>query len=1006
MYSNQHNFIGAQLDFSDTAFDKLMQKRIYRVLLVCSHYDAFMLEEDGRIDEQIFNEYVSLNLRYPPTFVQAHSAREALEIIKEEKIDLIISMLNVGDIDTFDLAKQLKKRMPQVPLVVLTHFSREVSVRLEKEDLSGIDYVFSWLGNADLLLAIIKLIEDKMNAPHDILEVGVQCIILVEDSVRYYSTVLPALYKIVVQQARSFMQEALNEHRRVMRMRGRPKILLATNYDEAVELYEKYKNNVLGIISDTSFKEKNRRNHQQLMGVKFCEMIRSEDPNLPIILQSSDLSNKMHAEKLGVGFVGKYSKTFAIELRDYIAQNFGFGDFVFIDPASGRELVRACDLAELQQKLKEVPDDSLEYHTKRNHISKWLNARALFSIAQLFKPISLNDFSNLADARNFIVRAIASYRESKGKGIIAAFDRERFDEYAYFSRIGEGSIGGKARGLAFINNLIRQTQLPAKYPNVSISIPRSVVISTQFFDEFMEANNLYKIGNSDREDDEILQYFMKGVLSPQLMDDLWAVISVMQSPIAVRSSSKLEDSHYQPFAGIYSTYMVPRVPNDEEVHRMLCTAIKCVYASVFFRASKAYMTATSNVIDEEKMGILLQEVCGTQQGNLFYPTLSGVARSINFYPIGSEKPEDGIATIGYGLGKLIVDGGVSLRFSPRFPKKVLQLSQPELALKQTQRHFYALNTNPDRFSPSVDDGINIEKIEIANAESNADFFYIASTFDYHSHSLKDGIHEGGKKLVTFSSILRHNSFPLAEIVRDFLELGQTEMNVPVEIEFAANLNIPKGKPAIFNLLQIRPIVESERDEGIDWGRVASNETLVFSNSALGQGSIDGIKDIVYVIPSKFNPASTQQIALEVEDINRRYLCAQRNYVLVGPGRWGSSDPWLGIPIKWSQISEARVIVESGLHDFRVDPSQGTHFFQNLTAFRVGYFTVNPYMNDGVFDVEFLNNQPAFFETEHIRCVCFNENLEVQIDGKASKGVVFKPGMGAKYRLHGENDCFG
>lgn len=1007
MQSNSEDHKAMNLDFSDTAFDKLMQKRIYRVLLVCSHYDAFMLEEDGRIDEQIFNEYVSLSLRYPPSFIQVHSAREALEAIQgDEKIDLIVSMLNVGDIDTFDLAKQLKKRLPDVPLVVLTHFSREVSVRLEKEDMTGIDYVFSWMGNADLLLAIIKLIEDKMNAPYDILEVGVQVIILAEDSIRYYSTVLPALYKIVVHQARSFMHEALNEHRRVMRMRGRPKILLATNYESAMNLYEQYKNNVLGIITDTSFKQKNKRDQQLKLGVQLCQYVRNDDSNLPIILQSSDITNKAFADELGVGFISKYSKTYALELKEYVSHNFGFGDFVFIDPETKKEISRASDLSELQQRLYEVSDASLEYHSKRNHISKWLNARALFSIAQLFKPISLHDFDNLADVRHFIINAISSYRESKGKGVIAQFDRNRFDEYSYFTRIGEGSIGGKARGLAFINNIIKRSQFQLKYPNVVIAIPRTVVISTEFFDEFMETNNLYRIGTSDQTDEEILNHFISAQLPAQLTDDLWPIISEFKTPIAVRSSSKLEDSHYQPFAGIYSTYMVSNSASNESMHLMLCTAIKSVYASVFYKASKAYMAATSNVIDEEKMGILLQEVCGSQQGNYFLPTLSGVARSINFYPVGSEKPEDGIATIGYGLGKLIVDGGVSLRFSPKYPKKVLQLSQPELALKQSQKVFYALDMQPQSFVPSVDDGVNIVKLDMKEAEGFPDFHFVASTFDYHSNALRDGLHEGGKKLVTFSSILRHNQFPLADILRDLLEVGQKEMNTPVEIEFAVNLNGSSHMPKVFNFLQIRPIVESEKFDEIPWEDVDEKDTLIFSKSALGQGAIEGIKDIVYVLPDKFNPANTQQIALEVESINNRYLCAKRNYVLVGPGRWGSSDPWLGIPIKWSQISEARIIVESGLENFRVDPSQGTHFFQNLTAFRVGYFTVNPFMGDGVFDVDFLNSQPAIFETEHIRCVCFTDSITIQVDGKKSRGVVFKPGTAAKYRSTSENDCFG
>lgn len=982
------------LDFSETAFDKLMQKRIYRVLLICSHYDAFMLEEDGRIDEQIFLEYVSLSLRYPPSFIQVHSAREALEVIhSDEKIDLIISMLNIGDLDTFDLAKQIKKRLPNTPLVVLTHFSREVSVRLEKEDLSGIDYIFSWLGNADLLLAIIKLIEDRMNADHDILEVGVQSIIVVEDSIRYYSTMLPLIYKTVMRQARSFMQEALNEHRRVLRMRGRPKILLAKSYEEAQELYNRFKPNVLGVISDVSFKVNQKRDHQAKLGLKLCKSIRDDDPNMPFLLQSSDLKSKVYADEHGVGFLNKYSQTYNLDLRDYIIANFGFGDFVFSDPNSGKELFRAEDLPALQKLILTVPDDSLLYHSSRDDLSKWLNARALFAIGQLFKPLSMQDFTSLNEARMFLYHAISAYRMSKNRGVIATFDRKRFDEYRFFTRIGDGSIGGKARGLAFINSIIKSNFIFSKYPDVQIAIPRTVVISTEYYDEFIEANNLFKIGVSDASDEVILKNFLNAPLPEQLIADLEVVVDVIKSPIAVRSSSKLEDSHYQPFAGIYSTYMVPSVPDKSLMLDLLQQAIKSVYASVFFKASKAYMVATSNVIDEERMGIILQEICGTQHGNIFHPTLSGVARSINFYPIGSEKPEHGIATVGYGLGKLIVDGGVSLRFSPEFPKKVLQLSQPDMALKQTQKVFYALDMNPESFKPSIDDGVNLIKLDISEAFNLTDFPFVVSTYDYQSQSIRDGMQGDGKKLVTFSNILKHNQFPLAEIVKDLLEVGQKEMNCPVEIEFAANLNTPVGSPKIFNFLQIRPIVENEQTDDFPWDEVDKSECILYSDSALGHGQLENIRDFVYVMPRKFNPAHTQQMALEVEKINTIYQEEKRNYVLVGPGRWGSSDPWLGIPIKWSQISEARVIVESGLENFRIDPSQGTHFFQNLTSFRVGYLTINPFMDDGLFDLEYVRSLPTYYETEHVRCVRFKEPLFIHIDGKGNKGVVFKPGKG-------------
>ena len=981
------------LDFSDTSFDKLMQKRIHKVLLICSSYDAFMLEEDGRIDEQIFNEYVSLNLRYPPTFIQAHSAREVLKVLQEEKIDLIISMLNISDMDAFNLARLLKSRYPEIPLVVLTPYSRDVSLRLQKEDLSAVDYVFCWLGNADILLAIIKLIEDKMNAEYDIQQVGVQAIILVEDSVRFYSVFLPNIYKIIFRQSRSFMKEALNEHQRMLRLRGRPKILLATNFEEAKGLYEKYKANVLGIISDISYKVDNKRDKETKAGLLLCKQVRDEDPYMPFLLQSSDISNKVFADELGVGFIYKNSKTLNIELRDYIISQFGFGDFIFRDPKTLVEVCRATDLQHLQQQILEVPDDSFKYHTSQNHISKWLNARALFSIAQLFKPLTVNDFTSIAELRKFIFQSISSYRLSKGRGVIAKFDRNSFDEYSFFSRIGEDSIGGKARGLAFINSIIKENRLFEKFEDVIISIPRTVVISTEFFDEFMEENKLHKIALSDSPDDEILNKFLDAKLPERLKVDLKTIAGSMKNSLAIRSSSKLEDSHYQPFAGIYSTYMIPLVDDVDTMHRMICQAIKSVYASVYYKSSKAYMAATSNVIDEEKMGIVIQEVCGNRRGDLFFPTFSGVARSINFYPIGSEKASDGIATVGYGLGKLIVDGGLSIRFSPRYPKKVLQLSSPKMALRQTQKQFYALDMRPEAFVPSTDDGVNIIKLDIKEAFDYPDFKHVASTYDFHNQSLRDGFYEGGTKLVTFSNLLKHGTFPLAEILQTLLEVGQKEMNNPIEIEFAVNLDTPKGWPKIFNFLQIRPIVENEQTEEFPWNDIDCEKALLYSQSALGHGVINNIFDFVYVKPEKFSPSLTKQIAQEVELINQKYIDLKRNYVLVGPGRWGSSDPWLGIPIKWSQISEARVIVESGLDNFKVDPSQGTHFFQNLTSFRVGYLTINPYINDGKYDVEFLNLHEAFFETDFLRCVRFDQQLTIQIDGKSNKGVIFKPGEG-------------
>jgi CheY-like chemotaxis protein len=976
-------------DFTDTSFDLLMQKRIHRVLIICSNYDNYMLEEDGRIDEQIFNEYVSLNLRYPPSFVQTDNADDAFKILQEGNVDLVISMLSLKGTDVFALAKKIKAGYENIPIVVLTYFSREVSLRLQGEDLSAIDYVFCWLGDAALILAIIKLIEDKMNADHDIESVGVQAIILVENSIRYISTYLPNIYRIVLHQSLDFQREALNEHQRMLKMRGRPKILLANNFNDALDLYKKYKYNVLGVISDISYKRDNILDENA--GIELCKVVMADDDKVPFLLQSSNSDHRKRAEELGAGFIHKYSKSLSLELRNFIIQNLAFGPFVFRNPDTLEPIAIATDLQSLQQRLLTIPDKTLEYHATRNHFSKWLNARALFPVAQMFKYIRKEDFATMDEMRRFLYIAISSFRLGKGRGVIAKFDKSSFDEYQIFSRIGEGSIGGKARGLAFINRIIKNYKLFSKFPDVLITIPRTVVLSTDIFDEFMDHNNLYSVALSDMTDDEILNRFINAELPGRVYQDFYAFLAVSRShPIAVRSSSKLEDSHYQPFAGVYSTYMIPRLPDNKDMVKMLSDAIKEVYASVFYKASKAYMTATSNVIDEEKMGIILQEVCGSRHGEIFYPTLSGVARSINYYPIGSEKAEDGIVNVAFGLGKLIVEGGLSLRFCPRMPKKILQLSSPEEALRDTQKEFRALDLNIDSFVPSTDDGVNIMKIDIKDANNDGAMKYVASTYDLTNNILRDGIIYQGKRVITFASILQHKSFPLAEILTTLLELGQKEMNNPIEIEFAANLETPAGTPKIFNFLQIRPIVHSDETYNINLDNVRVEETIVYSDSALGNGLFKGIHDLVYIKPGSFNPAQNKNISVIIENLNAECVKQGISYVLIGPGRWGSTDPWLGIPVKWQQISAARIIIESGLKNYRIDPSQGTHFFQNLTSFRVGYFTVNPYINEGYYDVDYLDSLDVIYEDEFIRHVRFEKALEIMIDGKLHKGAILKP----------------
>ncbi len=988
MINDIHQLSKQEYDFNDTSFSLLLQKRIYKILLVCSNYDSFMLEEDGRIDEQIFNEYTSLNLRYPPVFKQVDNEEKAFDVLDNEEIDLIILVKGTQTMDIFQIAKKIKHKFFAIPIVVLTYFTREVSLRLENEDLSAIDYVFSWLENADLLVAIIKLIEDKMNAKYDVEEIGVQTILLVEDSIRYTSSYLPTLYKIVLVQSRAFQQEALNDHQKMLRMRGRPKILLATTFEGATELFNRFKDNMLGVISDVSFTRKGKKDTDA--GIKFCKLVKEQDKHMPFLLQSSNADNEAMAKELGVDFLYKFSRTLSFELRNFIIRNLAFGPFIFRDPETFEELDRAENLQEFQQKLMTISDESLAFHTDNNHFSKWLNARALFPLAQMFKYLKKEDFQTLEDVRSFVYVAISSFRLGKGRGVIAKFDKKSFDEYLIFSRIGNGSIGGKARGLAFLNSFIKTNRLFNKYPDVQITIPRTIVITTDVFDEFMEANELYDMALSDIPDEEILQSFLEAELPGWIYQDLYAIVSVLTKPLAVRSSSKLEDSYYQPFAGIYSTYMIPKVSDNQRMVKLLSDAIKEVYASVYYKTSKSYINATAHIIGEEKMGIILQEVCGSKHGDYYYPTFSGVARSINFYPTGNEKAEDGMARVGLGLGKLVVEGGMALRFSPKYPRKVLQLSSPDMALKSTQKVFFALELSEESFVPSTDDGVNLKRLPIEEASEIPAFKYLASTYDYENQMIRDGVMGKGKKIITFSQILNHNLFPLAEIISELLEIGQKEMGNPVEIEFAVNIIPGNTKKVFFNALQIRPIVDNDQSKSFSMEEIDQEKAIIISDSAMGNGIVSDVYDIIYIKPESFNPGLNVKIASDIEKINTVFKNKNKHYVLIGPGRWGSQDSWLGIPVKWPQISQAKVIVESGLENFRVDPSQGSHFFQNLTAFRVGYFTINPFINDGYYDIEYLNGLKAEYEDDIIRHVRFKDPLIIKIDGRHNKGVVLRP----------------
>ena len=972
-------------------YASLMQKRIRKVLLICSSYDAYTLEEDGRIDGQINREYFDLNLSNPPSFTRVNTSTEALDLLRNhDDFDLVISMLNVGELDVFHFAKQLKNERPGIPVVLLTHFTRDLYRRLDAEDRSGIDYIFSWHGNADLILAIIKLIEDRMNAEADILGVGVQSILLVEDSIRYYSTYLPAIYKLVLQQSAEFRKEALNEQQQMLRKRARPKILLATNYEEAVSLYERYKENLLGVISDVGFvlhKNDPASSEKLDAGIDLCRLIKNDDPNMPFLLQSSQESMRQKAEELGVGFIVKYSKTLLLELGAYISQEFAFGDFVFKDLHTGSVIGRARNLKDMQHLVMDIPADVLLYHAERNRLSKWMFARGLFSLGNLLRKTSHTHFDTTDELRRFIVHAITDYRILQGHGVVARFNPDTYSRYIWFARIGEGSLGGKARGLAFVNNVLQKYNLLDKYEGVKIMLPRTVVVATDYFDQFIQENGLQYVIGADVSDEEILSEFVSSRLPEALVADLRAYITHATGPLAVRSSSKLEDSHYQPFAGIYSTYMIPLTANEDQMLRLLGKAIKSVYASVFFASSRAYIQASSNLLSEEKMAVIIQDVCGSEDSGYFFPTISGVARSLNFYPIGDERPEDGIVNLAFGLGKMVVEGGLTLRFSPKHPQSVLQLSTPEMALRDTQREMYALNLKPEEFKTSLDDAINLQRFEINKVRHFRNLRYVASTWDMQNQRISDSTFDEGRKIITFSQILKYGTLPLADILSDLLTMGEQEMRTPVEIEFAVNMDVPYGEDRIFNFLQIRPIVNSQNGCSLDWEQVDTSDALIYAESALGLGAIEGVSDVIYVRREAFDKSQTRQIAAEISKLNTGLRNEQRVYVLVGPGRWGSSDPWLGIPVRWTDISEARVIVECGLEDFRVEPSQGTHFFQNLISFGAGYLTLNPFMGDGYFDQARLDAMPALFENEYLRHVRFPEPLYIYIDGRKNKGIV-------------------
>lgn len=970
-----------------------MAKRVKRILLVCNNYDSFALEEDGRIDVQIAQEYAELNLSNPPAITRAETTREALTIIDERKaskklpFDLILTMYSVGELDVFDFAKEAKQRLPECPIVLLSAFSKEIYNRIEQHDRSDIDYFFNWNNSTDLIIAIIKLIEDRLNAPHDILDEGVRAIMIVEDSVRYYSTYLPLIYKLLLEQNKIAIRDALNEKQQLLRKRARPKMLLATCYDEAVELYNRYGKNFIGVISDIGFvihKGDPSSSEKLDAGVDLCKLIRQDNPTMPFLMQSSQESMRSIAKQLKVGFVVKKSKTLLQEVSEYIELEFGFGDFIARDPRTGKEIARASDLEGFENIISSISPAAFRRLSDNNYLSKWLFARGLFSVGRPVSALKIQDDTDIENIRQLNIRLIHDYRINQALGVVAKYSPETYNDTIWFARVGDGPMGGKGRGLAFLNHVLQKNDLYDRWENIRIFVPRTMVLTTDFFDKFIHDNGLQYVINADLTDEELLSEFVAAALPSALIQALRHFIKVTNKPIAVRSSSKLEDSYYQPFAGVYSTYMIPHTENADQQLRLLTKAIKSVYASVYFAASRGYITSTGNVLSEEKMAIVLQEVCGEQEGNYFFPVISGVARSINFYPVGKEKPEDGIVKVAYGLGKVVVDGEQVLRFSPRYPKNVMQTSTVDLAMRETQQSMLALSLSPEKFKTSIDDAINLERFPIHECGQFESLKMIASTYDRENMRIVDSCYPDGPRIVTFAPQLKFNTFPLAEIIRSLLEMAEKEIKCPVEIEFAVNL---EREPQIFHVLQIRPISADSLNAKVDWSTIDVQDTFLRSGNALGIGQIDDVSDIIYLRRDTFDILRTREMAQTIREWNRRMQQEGRQYLLIGYGRWGSQIPTLGVPVVWGDISEAKAIAECSLENFRIEPSQGSHFFQNLTSFNVGYMNVDPWSRpDDLLDTAFLDTLPAMEETELVRHIRLEKPLEMYIDGFKNKAI--------------------
>ena len=984
-------------------FHNLMPYKIREILLVSSLYDAFIVEEEGLISEMVIWEYRHLLLSSPPRVTHVTSGKEAIEKVANQNFDLIITMSKNIGMNPFKFGKNIKKISQNIPIILLATDTADLHFCQEHVSEEGIDKAFFWYGDTSLFLTIVKYVEDSINAPHDSIKGNVQVILVIEDSIRDYSLILPVIYSEIVQQTQRSISDDLNEMQRLLRRRARPKILLANNYEDGIELFNKYQKNILGVISDVKFPRKYKIDHQA--GHDFIKFIKNINPTVPTMLQSSNPDNRLKAEEMGSYFINKNSPSLMQDFNHFLLKHLGFGDFIFLQPTKEHnkketdkkhhnkiiELTKASNLEEFERALQEVPLESIRFHSNRNDFSNWLMARCEFKLAKKLRPQQVSDFNTLDEMRKYLVKVFNESRRERHLGVMTDFPQQKFEFDSSYTKIGGDSLGGKGRGIAFIRTLLTRYEIINKFENVDIRVPSSVAISTDEFDRFISENNLYSLINNNKiSDDQIAKMFLNSKLQIDLKNKLSVVLKHFKKPIAVRSSSLLEDSQNHPFAGMYSTYMLPNNNlNDEKRLEQLCDAIKLVYASVFYKDARIYIESTNAKIEEEKMAVIIQELEGNEYDRRFYPTLSGVAQSYNFYPVSNQKREEGIVSLAVGLGYSVVGGENVLRFSPYYPNVIPDFSDPASIFKNSQKELYVLNIKNKDIKLTKRENDTLEKINISEIIDDGTLENIVSTYNQNDGIIRDIFSREGPILVTFSGILKYNLFPLAEIIRDILFYGEKSIGSPIEIEFAVNLNPSNKSKPIFSIIQIRPLVLAKEHNQISWDEksIIKDNILIKSNKSLGNGLINNISDIVYVSPEKFDSSKTIEISDEVGKINQ--LLQNKPFLLIGPGRWGTQDRWLGIPVRWSDISNVKVIVETSMENYNIKPSQGTHFFQNILSKGIGYVNTTYRSKDNLVDWNWLKNSKPINELNYITHIRLKKPLIIKLDGRSGKALILK-----------------